>query len=217
MEKYGIFDFSPWKREYPKPAKVDDGTCWGRIWSFQISISCTIEVRGAPYIIYIMIYHIQPGSTNPIPLTQLQVQWSTCTKHFSLHLSVLSSSPSGTQPLSKYVNNESFKKCFNALFSSNLMQGSYFAVSNDFSKTNMTKRPVWRDTIFNRNQRILGICKGSLRCPPEYVLLYREFGGNLWERDSQNRLATEVFFMKRKTQGNLCKHLIDWFHGTMVW
>ena len=70
---------------------------------------------------------------------------------------------------------------------------------------------------FNRNQRILGICKGSLRCPPEYVLLYREFGGNLWERDSQNRLATEVFFMKRKTQGNLCKHLIDWFHGTMVW
>ena len=143
--------------------------------------------------------------------------WSTCTKHFSLHLSVLSSSPSGTQPLSKYVNNESFKKCFNALFSSDLMQGSYFAVSNDFSKTNMTKRPVWRDTIFNRNQRILGICNGSLRCPPEYVLLYREFGGNLWERDSQNRLATEVFFMKKKTQGNLCKHLIDWFHGTMVW
>ena len=100
MEKYGIFDFSPWKREYPKPAKVEDGTCWGRIWSFQISISCTIEVRGAPYIIYIMIYHIQPGSTNPIPLTQLQVQWSTCTKHFSLHLSVLSSSPPGTQPFS---------------------------------------------------------------------------------------------------------------------
>ena len=30
------------------------------------------------------------------------------------------------------------------------------------------------------------------RCPPEFVYLYREFGGNLWIRDSRQRLATEI-------------------------
>ena len=30
------------------------------------------------------------------------------------------------------------------------------------------------------------------RCPPEYVYLYREFGGSLWIKDSRNRLATEI-------------------------
>eukprot|EP00095_Tigriopus_kingsejongensis_P009856 maker-scaffold853_size88743-snap-gene-0.11 protein:Tk09856 transcript:maker-scaffold853_size88743-snap-gene-0.11-mRNA-1 annotation:"ankyrin repeat containing protein" len=29
------------------------------------------------------------------------------------------------------------------------------------------------------------------RCPPEFVYLYREFGGNLWIRDSRQRLATD--------------------------
>ena len=30
------------------------------------------------------------------------------------------------------------------------------------------------------------------RCPPEFVYLYREFGGSLWIRDSRQRLATEI-------------------------
>ncbi|TRY68994.1 hypothetical protein TCAL_04120 [Tigriopus californicus] len=30
------------------------------------------------------------------------------------------------------------------------------------------------------------------RCPPEFVYLYREFGGNLWIRDSRQQLATEI-------------------------
>ena len=30
------------------------------------------------------------------------------------------------------------------------------------------------------------------RCPPEFVYLYREFGGDLWIRDSRQRLATEI-------------------------
>ena len=30
------------------------------------------------------------------------------------------------------------------------------------------------------------------RCPPEFVYLYREFGGNLWIKDSRDRLATEI-------------------------
>ena len=30
------------------------------------------------------------------------------------------------------------------------------------------------------------------RCPPEFVYLYREFGGNLWLRDSRQRLPTEI-------------------------
>ena len=30
------------------------------------------------------------------------------------------------------------------------------------------------------------------RCPPEFVYLYREFGGNLWVRDTRQRLATEI-------------------------
>ena len=33
----------------PKPAKIDYCTCWGRVWPFQISITYTIEVRGAPF------------------------------------------------------------------------------------------------------------------------------------------------------------------------
>ena len=32
-----------------KPAKIDNGTCLGRVWSVQISILCTIEVSGAPF------------------------------------------------------------------------------------------------------------------------------------------------------------------------
>ena len=32
----------------------------------------------------------------------------------------------------------------------------------------------------------------DFRCPPEYVFLYREFGGDLWIRDSRQRLATEI-------------------------
>ena len=32
----------------------------------------------------------------------------------------------------------------------------------------------------------------SFRCPPEFVYLYREFGGSLWIRDSRQRLATEI-------------------------
>ena len=49
MEKYGIFDFSPWKREYPKPAKVDDGTCWG-LFRFQF---LALLRSGEPIISYI--------------------------------------------------------------------------------------------------------------------------------------------------------------------
>ena len=50
MEKYGRFDFSPWKHEYlAQNRQIDDGICWGRVWSFHISISCIIEVRGAPF------------------------------------------------------------------------------------------------------------------------------------------------------------------------
>ena len=30
------------------------------------------------------------------------------------------------------------------------------------------------------------------RCPPEFVYLYREFGGSLWIKDSRGRLATEI-------------------------
>ena len=49
IRKIWFFTLKTWISG-PKPAKVDDGTCWGRVWSFQISISCTIEVRGAPFI-----------------------------------------------------------------------------------------------------------------------------------------------------------------------
>ena len=30
------------------------------------------------------------------------------------------------------------------------------------------------------------------RCPPEFVFLYREFGGDLSLRDDQGRLATDI-------------------------
>ena len=30
------------------------------------------------------------------------------------------------------------------------------------------------------------------RCPPEFVYLYREFGGDLSLKDDQGRLATEI-------------------------
>ncbi len=30
------------------------------------------------------------------------------------------------------------------------------------------------------------------RCPPEFVYLYREFGGDLLLQDDQGRLATEI-------------------------
>lgn len=30
-----------------------------------------------------------------------------------------------------------------------------------------------------------------LRCPPEFIFLYREFGGDLWLRDERGQLAGE--------------------------
>jgi len=30
------------------------------------------------------------------------------------------------------------------------------------------------------------------KCPPEFLYLYREFGGNLWVRDSKGQLASEI-------------------------
>ena len=30
------------------------------------------------------------------------------------------------------------------------------------------------------------------RCPPEFIFLYREFGGNLWIKDSKGQTADEI-------------------------
>ena len=54
----------------------------------------------------------------------------------------------------------------------------------------------------------------SSRCPPEFVYLYREFGGDLWIRDSRQRLATEItnsapsLELLKQLQGILC---VDFF------
>lgn len=51
---------------------------------------------------------------------------------------------------------------------------------------------VGKGLVFFLNSQIHKLYLFIFRCPPEFVYLYREFGGSLWIRDSRQRLATEI-------------------------
>lgn len=70
-------------------------------------------------------------------------------------------------------------KCFAAL----LVYGAEPGLTQDL----IEKLPTYVTTQCSVPHAII-----KYRCPPEFVYLYWEFGGNLWFRDSRQRLATEI-------------------------
>lgn len=70
-------------------------------------------------------------------------------------------------------------KCFTLL----LLHGA----SPDLSCYKHLQIPDYISTQFSVAHAII-----KYKCPPEFMFLYREFGGNLWVKDSKGQLASEV-------------------------
>jgi len=70
-------------------------------------------------------------------------------------------------------------KCFTLL----LLHGA----SPDLTSYKHLQIPDYISTQFSVVHSII-----KYKCPPEFLFLYREFGGNLWVRDSKGQLASEI-------------------------